>query len=62
MYHGTARFSAFGMAGGKRDAFVRMPDKHIAIIILTNDEAADVRSMADRIAEQLVSSKRGAKQ
>jgi cyanophycinase len=60
-YHGTARFSAFGVAGSKRDAFVRMPDKHAAIIILTNDEAADVRSMADKIAEQLVSSKRSGK-
>ena len=28
MYHGTARLSAFGAAGGKRDAFVRFPEKH----------------------------------
>jgi cyanophycinase len=60
-YRGIPRFSAFGVAGGKRDAFVRMPDRHAAIIILTNDETADARSMAGKIAERLVLSESGAK-
>jgi hypothetical protein len=58
-FHGVARFSAFGAAGGKRDAFVRIPDKHAAIIILTNDETADARGMAEKIAEQLMTGKPG---
>ncbi|MFI5311773.1 MAG: cyanophycinase, partial [Gemmatimonadales bacterium] len=47
-FHGSTRYSAYGAAGGKRDAFVRIPDKHATIIILTNDEAADARGMADK--------------
>lgn len=57
-YHGVARFSAFGIAGGKRDAFVRIPEKHAVIIILTNDDAADARGMAEKIADRLLSAKR----
>jgi cyanophycinase len=57
-FHGVARLSAFGAAGGKRDAFVRFPDRHAAIIILTNDESADARGMAEKIAERLLSAKR----
>jgi cyanophycinase len=60
-YHGTARLSAFGAAGGKRDAFVRFPEKHAAIIILTNDETADARGMAEKIADRLLSAKAGTK-
>ena len=56
-FHGAARFSAFGAAGGKRNAFVRIPERHAAIIILTNDETADARGMAEKIAEQLLSPK-----
>ena len=54
MYHGVARLSAFGATGGKRSAFVRIPDKHATIIILTNDDSADTKSMADRIADRLL--------
>ena len=54
-YRGTARYSSFGAVGGKRDAFVRFPDKHATIIILTNDESADARGMAEKIAERLLS-------
>jgi len=57
-YQGIPRFSAFGAQGGKRDAFVRIPDRHATIIILTNDETADARSMADKIAERLFSARR----
>ncbi len=53
-YHGVARLSAFGASGGKRSAFVRLPDAHATIIILTNDDAADAKSMTDRIADRLL--------
>jgi cyanophycinase len=56
-YRGTARYSAFGVAGGKRDAFVRFPERHATIIILTNDDAADARGMAEKIAEKLLTKK-----
>jgi CubicO group peptidase (beta-lactamase class C family) len=53
-YKGSARLSAFGVAGGKRSAFVRIPDKHATIIILTNDDTADTKSMTDKIADRLL--------
>ncbi len=54
-YKGVARLSAFGAAGGKRAAFVRIPDQHAAIIILTNDDTADAKGMADQITDKLLS-------
>ncbi|HVT40431.1 MAG TPA: Type 1 glutamine amidotransferase-like domain-containing protein [Gemmatimonadaceae bacterium] len=56
-YRGATRFSAFGAAGGKRNAFVRLPEKHATIIILTNDETADARRIAETIAEKLMGKK-----
>jgi hypothetical protein len=56
-YQGTPRYSAFGAASGKRDAFVRFPEKHAVIVILTNDESADARGMAEKIAEKLLGKK-----
>jgi hypothetical protein len=53
-YRGTPRLSAFGAAGGKRAAFVRFPDKHATIIVLTNDETADAKGIADKIADRLL--------
>lgn len=53
-YRGATRYSAFGSTEGKRNAFLRFPDLRVTIIILTNDETADARGMADQIAEQLL--------
>jgi hypothetical protein len=53
-YKGTPRYSAFGAAGGKRAAFVRFPDKHATVIVLTNDDAADARGIAEKISEKLL--------
>lgn len=55
-YHGVARLSAFGAADGKRNAFVRIPDKHAVVIVLTNDPTADASRMADMITDRLLSS------
>jgi len=54
-YSGTPRYSAFGSTDGKRNAFIRFPEKHATIIVLTNDSTADARAMAERIAEKLLS-------
>ncbi|MEP7343744.1 MAG: cyanophycinase [Gemmatimonadaceae bacterium] len=56
-YKGATRYSAFGTAAGKRSAFVRIPEQRATIIILTNDETADARGMADRIVEKLLGGK-----
>ncbi|HEY9426534.1 MAG TPA: hypothetical protein VIR34_05215, partial [Gemmatimonadaceae bacterium] len=50
--------SAYGRAGGRRSAFVRIPEKRAVIIVLTDDDAADARGIAGRIAERLVSDAR----
>jgi cyanophycinase len=56
-YHGLSRLRAFASPGGKRAAFVRVPDKHATIIVLTNDESADASGIADKIADRLLFSK-----
>ena len=56
-YHGMARLSAFADPGGKRAAFVRIPERRAVIIVLTNDSSADARGIADRITDRLVSGK-----
>ena len=56
--YGVTRLSAFADPGGKRGAFVRIPEKHAAIIILTNDATADADAIADRITEKLLSQRR----
>ncbi|HEY7568896.1 MAG TPA: serine hydrolase, partial [Gemmatimonadaceae bacterium] len=53
-YRGSTRYRAFGSPGGGRSAFVRIPQRRVTIIILTNDESADARGMADQIAEKLL--------
>ncbi len=55
-YHGVQRLSVFGAADGKRNAFVRIPDKRAVVIVLTNDSTADAARMADVITDRLLSS------
>ncbi|HEX4936780.1 MAG TPA: Type 1 glutamine amidotransferase-like domain-containing protein [Gemmatimonadaceae bacterium] len=52
-WRGVARYRAFTRAGGKRGAFVRIPERRTTIIILTNDDEGDASAMADTIAERL---------
>jgi cyanophycinase len=56
-FHGAQRLSMFGKPNGMRSAFVRFPDRNAAIIILTNDDSADVKGMAEKIADRLLSPK-----
>ncbi|HXT17209.1 MAG TPA: cyanophycinase [Gemmatimonadaceae bacterium] len=53
-YKGVARFTAYGTPDGKRNAYVRIPSKHATIIVLTNDEHADAKAIADGITDRLV--------
>ena len=57
-YHGVSRLSAYGLPGGMRSAFVRIPEKRASIIILTSDDAAAAKMMADRITDQLLAAKK----
>jgi cation transport ATPase len=41
-----------------RSAFVRIPEKRASIIILTGDDAAAAKAMADRITDQLLAGKK----
>jgi cyanophycinase len=56
--NGTTWLAAYGLPGGKRSAFVRIPEQRAVVIVLTDDDAADARGIALRIAERLVSSER----
>lgn len=53
-YRGTPRLAAYGAAGGKRNAFFRFPDKQATVIVLTNDDGADAKAMAEHIADRLL--------
>jgi len=52
---GATRFTAYATPDGKRAAIVRVPDRHATVIILTNDEHADARGMANQLMDQLLS-------
>ena len=53
-YKGVRRFAAYATPDGKRAAFVRVPDRHATIVILTNDATADAKGMAERILDRLL--------
>jgi cyanophycinase len=53
-YRGLTRLSAFGTAAGQRHAFVRIPERRATVIVLTNDESADAKGLAERITERLL--------
>lgn len=52
--NGTRWLSAYSTPGGKRSAFVRIPEKRAVVIVLTDDGSADARGIAERIAERLM--------
>ncbi len=53
-YRGLARQSEFGTPDGRRNAFVRYPDKKAVIIILTDRFDIDARGIAEKIADRLL--------
>ena len=57
-YRGVQRLASYATAAGKRAAFVRIPDRHATVIILTNDASADARGMSERILDQLLGTPR----
>ncbi len=56
--HGNVSWlAAYGGAGGRRVAFVRIPDRQAVIIVLTNDDSVDAKGIAEKIADRLVASR-----
>ncbi len=51
---GAARLSAYAVAGGKRSAFVRLPDRHATIVVLTSSDSADVKRIVDALTDRLL--------
>ncbi len=52
---GLTRIAAYGAPGGRRSAFVRVPDRRAVVIVVTNDVQADAKGMANRILDRLTS-------
>jgi len=57
-YRGVARLSVFATTGGMRSGFVRIPEKRASIIILTGDDSAPAKEIADRITDRLLAAKK----
>ena len=53
-YKGVTRVAAYATADGKRAAFVRVPERHATIVILTNDASADAKGMSQRILDEVL--------
>jgi len=51
---GLTRLSAFATPDGRRGAFVRIPERRLTLVILTDRDDVDARGIADRIAERLL--------
>ena len=55
---GLTRLSLFGTDEGKRAAFVRLPERKVAVIILSESDALDARAVAEAILSRLVATRR----
>ena len=53
-WRGLARLGVYGTDAGTRHAFVRLPDRHVTIIILSDDDALDAKGIAERIGDRLL--------
>ncbi len=51
--NGATRYRAFAATGGRRSAFVRIPERRITVIVLTNDEGADAKAISEQLLEHL---------
>lgn len=51
--NGLRRQSAYGQGGGRRSAWVRYPERRTTVLVLTTDDNADAKGMAERIASRL---------
>jgi cyanophycinase len=52
-FRGQTRLAEYGTRSGRRNAFVRIPGRRVAVIILTDSDDADAKAAAERILERL---------
>ena len=52
-YRGFTRLSMFGTNDGRRNAFVRIPDKRISVIILSDKDDLAAQAIAERVIDRL---------
>ena len=52
-YRGAARLSLFGLSNGRRHAWMRIPTRRLSVIVLTDSDETDARSLAERIIDRL---------
>ena len=50
----VGRYAEYGTAAGKRNAFVRIPERRTTIIILSNSDSVDARLLADELYRKLI--------
>jgi cyanophycinase len=53
VHNGVRWLVAYGADGGRRAAFVRIPDRRAVVIVLTNDDGMDAKGVAGVIGERL---------
>jgi hypothetical protein len=53
-YRGKARLSLFGTRDGRRNAYVRIPEASISVIILTEKDDWNAMAVAQRIIDKLM--------
>jgi hypothetical protein len=54
LYRGKTRLSLFGTKDGKRNAYVRIPEASISVIILTDKDDMNARAVAQSIIDKLM--------
>src|SRR6185369_16332592 len=52
---GMTRLALYGTADGKRNAFVRIPERKVSVIILSDQDGLDARGLANQIVSRLLS-------
>jgi len=53
-FHGLTRLALFGTADGKRNAFVRIPERRVTVIVLSDVDTLDARGLAERVLARLL--------
>ena len=53
-FHGLTRLALFATPDGKRNAFVRIPERKVTVIILSDADALDARGLAERIMSRVL--------
>lgn len=57
-YRGLVREAAYGRDNGRRNAWVSFPERNAVILVLTGNDSFDARSATERIADELLLSRR----